>query len=99
LVPTIMRSYWSGEVHSLEYYPLKEDAMQGPRSPQEHETQMHGGELPAMPEDSVQDATTPPALMTRLLAKVPQLSLLATAFYAAAPLLVDPSAMGGHKHA
>jgi len=75
-----------------------EDAMQDSRSQQEHDIQAHVDQTPAMQEESVHDATTTPDRMTSLLAKVPQLSLLATAFFAAAPIIASPTAMGGTKH-
>ena len=72
--------------------------MQGSRLHQDHDIQAHVDQTTAGQEESVQDATTTPDRMTRLIAKVPQLSLLITAFYAAAPILADPNTMGGRKH-
>jgi len=68
--------------------------MQDSRLSQNDDIQAYVDQTPAMPEESVQQATTTPDRMTSLLAKVPQLSLLATAFFTAAPLL-SPNTMGG----
>lgn len=72
--------------------------MQDSRSQQEHDIQAHVDQTLAMQEEAVQDATPTPDRMTRLIAKVPQLSLLATAFFTAAPILANPNTMGGGKH-
>jgi hypothetical protein len=72
--------------------------MQDSRSQQERDIQTHVDQTLAMQEEAVQDATPTLDRMTRLLAKVPQLSLLATAFFAAAPILANPNTMGGSKH-
>lgn len=72
--------------------------MQDSRLPQNYEIQAHVDQNLSMQEDGVQDATTNPDRMAKLLAKVPQLSLLATAFFAAAPILANPNTMGGGKH-
>jgi hypothetical protein len=68
--------------------------MQDSRLSQNDDIQAYVDQTPAMHEESVQQATTTPDRMTSLLAKVPQLSLLATAFFTAAPLL-SPNTMGG----
>jgi hypothetical protein len=72
--------------------------MQDSRLPQNYDTHAHVDQTSAMQEESLQEASTNPDWMAQLLTKVPQLSMLATAFFAAAPLLMSPNTMSGPKH-
>ena len=72
--------------------------MQGSRLHQDHDIQAHVDQTPAGQEESVQEATTNPGRMASLLAKVPQLSVLANAFFAVTPILAVADTMGGRKH-
>ena len=72
--------------------------MQGAQLSQERDIQAHVDQLPTGQEASVQDATTNTDRIAQLLAKVPQLSLLATAFFAATPILAVANTMSGPKH-
>ena len=65
--------------------------------PQEDDVQLHVDHSPVEDGD-VQPAAPNSARMANLLAKVPKLSLLATAFFAATPI-ITPDTLGGTKHA
>jgi hypothetical protein len=62
--------------------------MQGSQNQQEEAAQTLEG------QDGVQQAESVPSRMTQLLAKVPNLSLLATAFFAATPIINGTDVLG-----
>jgi hypothetical protein len=74
----------------------KEETMQGAQFPQADATQAHVDHHPLEQDGSIQPVDANPTPMADLLAKVPNLALLAAGFFAASPFL-SPTVMGG-KH-
>ena len=71
--------------------------MQGSQFPQEDDVQLNVDSKSQTQDGSVQQSDSNPGRMANLLAKVPNLVLLAAGFFAASPLL-PPNAMGGKGH-